>query len=85
MKKSVEKIKAETDTGDNPANNPDMQFFSNFEEENEATAYLSAQLSPEESLMKAHKLIMQIYGKDYQYSDHAYHNITFVIIKGIPC
>lgn len=85
MKKSVEKIDAETNSGDNPTNDAAIQFFTTFEDENEATAFLSAQLSPEESLMKAHKLIMQIYGKNYQYSDHAYHDITFVVINGIPC
>ena len=62
-----------------------IQFFSSFEDENEATARLNAQLKPEEHLKNAHQLILAIYEKELQNLKHPYYNITFVIKDGIPC
>ena len=67
------------------SNEPDMQFFSSFEEENEATARMNARLTPEENLMKAHQLLLKMYGGDYQISGQDLKEITFVIVNGIAC
>lgn len=62
-----------------------MQFFNSFEAENEATALMNAQLTPEENLMKAHKLFMQLHEKDCQKSKQILKEITFVVVNGIAC
>lgn len=67
------------------ANKKTMQFFSSFEDENEATARLNAELKPEEHLKNAHQLILALYEKELQNLEHPYYNITFVIKDGIPC
>jgi hypothetical protein len=67
------------------ANQKALQFFSTFEDENEATARLNAQLKPKEHLKNAHQLILAIYAKELQNLEHPYYNLTFVIKDGIPC
>lgn len=67
------------------ANQKALQFFSTFEDENEATARLNAQLKPEDHLKNAHQLILAIYAKELQNLEHPYYNLTFVIKNGIPC
>jgi len=67
------------------ANQKNMQFFSTFEDENEASARINAQLKPEEHLMNAHQLILAIYEKELKNLEHPYYNLTFVIKDGIPC
>jgi len=62
-----------------------LHFFSTFEDENEATARLNAQLKPEEHLKNAHQLILALYKKELQNLEQPYYNITFVIKDGIPC
>jgi hypothetical protein len=62
-----------------------LHFFSSFVDENDATARLNAQLTPEEHLKNAHAIILKLYEKELQQVERPSYNITFVIKDGIPC
>ncbi len=62
-----------------------LETFTSFEEENEATAKLNASLSPEEHFRIAHEMIKAMYHKEIEnMPDPPYYRITFTMIDGIP-
>ncbi len=71
-------------------NEPEVQYqsgnlevFSSFEEENEATAKLNASRSPEENFMIAHEMIRAMYKTELE-NERSHHSITFTVINGLP-
>jgi hypothetical protein len=74
------------------ANEPDVQYqsnnievYSSFEEENEATAKLNALRTPEENFMIAHQIIKAMYHEEIKnMPDPPYSRITFTMIDGLP-
>ncbi len=65
--------------------NINLEIFSSFEDENEATTKLNASRSPEEHFRIAHEMIKAMYHKEIEnMPDPPYQNITFTMIDGIP-
>lgn len=88
MKKKIDKEKAKLLKVDEPEllyHSSNLEVFSSFEDENEATAKMNASLSPEEHLRIAHTMICAMYKKDLEsMPDPPFYNITFTVINGLP-
>jgi len=61
-----------------------LEIFSSFEDENEATARMNASLSPEEHLRIAHKMICTMYKEELAVKKQSHDRITFTVINGLP-
>nr|NQU91144.1 hypothetical protein [Bacteroidota bacterium] len=61
-----------------------IEFFTNFKDENEATAKLAASQLPIENLRNTHLMLVAIYKNEIENIKNPYFEITFTIIDGHP-
>ena len=64
--------------------NKTIRFYSSFEEENEETAKMNAQLSPQENLNIVCNIIRQLYSDKLANLKNPYTQITFVSYEYLP-
>jgi hypothetical protein len=87
MKKKIDKEKAKPLKVDEPEllyQSSNLEVFSSFEDENEATTKMNASLPPEEHLRIAHTMICAMYKKELAAKKQSHDTITFTVINGLP-